>query len=111
MVDDGALVSKHVADMRQACVQILCIWLVQKRRLVELCCRTFGHHHLLFGFETVNSFWVRKKLIMAGEIAAAERMGNPSLGFSGYQCGIDGLNWKLISWARVKENAASAKGS
>jgi len=67
---------------------------------------------LLFGFETVNSFWVRENLIMAGEIAAVyERMGNPSLGFSGYQFGIHGLNSKSMNWARVEENAVSVKRS
>lgn len=49
---------------------------------------------------------------MAGEIAAVyERMGNPSLGFSGYQFGIHGLNSKSMNWARVEENAVSVKRS
>jgi len=49
-------------------------------------------------------------LIMAGEIAAVcERMGKLSLGFSGYQYGIHGLNSKVISWARVKEKCSKSK--
>lgn len=47
---------------------------------------------------------------MAGEIATVyERMGKPSLGFSGYQYGIHGLNSKLISWARVQQKCGKCK--